>query len=311
MQSNQDQHYMAKGLPFVQINLQHCRAASYNLAVEVQGLQSFVILAQEPWVHPHKIMGLPIQWNLYWDQSAELPRACIATPPSVHGLKLSQFDTRDSVAILMKGKGRHTDFVLASIYMAHGDALPPPVLVELNEFCRTRGLGLLVGCDANARHTIWGSTVINERGEELFDYLAASHLYWCNVGNKPTFMTANRREVLDLTLANQAMVDRVRGWHVSDNPSLSDHAYLRFSLSHDNCRGRWVKPISRADWSLYNQTLPALLPSANAVLTSQEDVDRVADGMIDAIHTAFDTACPPKWVSNKCKNSPFWSPKAF
>ena len=60
--------------------------------------------------------------------------------------------------------------------MVHGDALPPPVLVDLTEYCRIGGLGLIVGCDANAHHTSWGSRDINNRGDELLEYLASANL---------------------------------------------------------------------------------------------------------------------------------------
>ena len=298
---------LGRSLPCCQINLHHCRAASHVLAAEVQGLKSFAILIQEPWVHSRKIKGLPHLWNLFWDQSAEIPRACIATPPNLHGVKLAQFDTRDSVAIRIEGGRGQPSFVLASLYMAHGDALPPPVLVELVEFCRTGGLGLLVGCDANAHHTSWGSTDINSRGEELLEFIAASSLQWCNLGNKPTYRVANRSEVLDLTLVNQAMGNRVKGWYVSDNPSLSDHAYVRFTVSHDPGQGRLVKPIGRTDWDVYNQSLRDLLPPADAALDSQEDIDNAAEGITAAILSAYDNACPSRWVSSRCKSSPWWN----
>ena len=290
-----------------QINLHHCAAASHVLPAEVQGLQSFAILIQEPWVRHHKIKGLPNLWNLFWDQNAVIPRACIATPPNLRCVKLTQFDSRDSVAILIEGKRGQPSFVLASLYMAHGDALPPPVLVELAEYCRIGGLGLLVGCDANAHHTSWGSRDINSRGDELMEFLAATSLQWCNLGNKPTFRVANRSEVLDLTLINQAMVNRVRDWHVSDNPSLSDHAYIRFKVSHDPGQGRLVQPIGKTDWALFNQALSTRLPPADAALESHDDIDSTAEGITGAILSAFNTACPSRWVSGKCKTSPWWN----
>ena len=294
-------------LPCCQINLHHCRAASHVLAAEVQGLQSFAIMIQEPWVVHHKIKGLPNQWNLFWDQSAEIPRACIATPLKLPCVKLSQFDSRDSVAIQIEGKQGQPSFVLASLYMAHGDALPPPVLVELSEFCRIGGMGLLVGCDANAHHTSWGSRNINSRGDELLEFLAVANLQWCNLGNKPTFRVANRSEVLDLTLVNQAMVNRVEDWHVSDNPSLSDHAYVRFKVTHDPGRGQLVRPLGRTDWGLFNQALGVRLPPADATLESPDDIDSTAEGITSAILSAFDIACPSRWVSSKCKTSPWWN----
>ena len=60
--SNADKHYMANGLT-LWLTMQPCRTAS--VAVEVQGMQAFAILAQFPWVHspPHKGKGLPCQWS--------------------------------------------------------------------------------------------------------------------------------------------------------------------------------------------------------------------------------------------------------
>ena len=139
------------------------------------------------------------------------------------------------------------------------------------------------------------------------EFMAAANLQWCNLGNKPTFRVANRSEVLDLTLINQAMVNRVREWHVSDNPSLSDHAYICFKVSHDPGQGRLVQPIGRTDWALFNQTLSTMLPPADAALETLVDIDSTAEGITDAIISAFNTACPSRWVSGKCKSSPWWN----
>ena len=56
-----------------------------------------------------------------------------------------------------------------------------------------------MGCDANAQHTVWDSTDINARGEDLFSFIAGSDLEVANVSNEPTFRNALRGEVLDLT----------------------------------------------------------------------------------------------------------------
>ena len=57
--------------------------------------------------------------------------------------------------------------------------------------------------DTNAHHTIWGPSDINPRGEDLLAYCASADLNFCNVGNKPSFRTKTREEVLDLTLVNR------------------------------------------------------------------------------------------------------------
>ena len=70
--------------------------------------------------------------------------------------------------------------------------------------------------DANAHHTIWGFSDINPRGEDLLAYCVSVDLNFCNVGNKPTFRTKTREEVLDLTLVNRCVWDRVVSWHVGN-----------------------------------------------------------------------------------------------
>ena len=67
----------------------------------------------------------------------------------------------------------------------------------------------IVGADAKAHHTMWESSDINPRIENLLVYCATADLNFCNVGNKPTFRTKTREKVLDLTLVNRCAWDQV------------------------------------------------------------------------------------------------------
>ena len=49
-----------------------------------------------------------------------------------------------------------------------------------------------------------------------------------NRGDKPTFVV--RSEVIDLTLASAGIAGRLRGWHVSDIPSLSDYQWICWEM---------------------------------------------------------------------------------
>lgn len=69
-------------------------------------------------------------------------------------------------------------------------------------FCNRQNLNFIIGCDANAHHTSWGSSDINPRGEALFDYLISHETCVVNEGNDPTFSANGREEVLDLTICN-------------------------------------------------------------------------------------------------------------
>jgi hypothetical protein len=108
-----------------------------------------------------------------------------------------------------------------------GAEVPPPKLQSLVTYCESKKIPLVVGTDANAHHTVWGSTDINVRGEQLLEFIISTSLEIANEGTKPTYVHANRREVLDLTLETGKLV---QGWKVSDRQSLSDHRIIEFSL---------------------------------------------------------------------------------
>jgi hypothetical protein len=63
-------------------------------------------------------------------------------------------------------------------------------------------------------------------------YLASSNLNILNRGNEPTSVVHNRKEVIDLILGTNIIEDLVTNWHVSDEPSLSDHRYICFQIGN-------------------------------------------------------------------------------
>ena len=64
----------------------------------------------------------------------------------------------------------------------------------------------IVETDANAHHTIWGSSDVNPRGEDLLACCVSADLNFCNVGKDPTFRTKTREEVLHLNLGEPVCV---------------------------------------------------------------------------------------------------------
>ena len=113
--------------------------------------------------------------------------------------------SRDLTAVKIKtssGRGPG-EIILGSAYLPYDDVESPPPgkLERLVTGCRAEGTHLIVGCDANGHHTSWGSTNINNRGESHFNYIMANGLDIMNRGNRPTFVTSNRQEVIDITIA--------------------------------------------------------------------------------------------------------------
>ncbi|EDW05226.1 GH22569 [Drosophila grimshawi] len=115
-------------------------------------------LIQEPWVN-NVIKGLFIaDSKVIWDGRDPAPRACMMVRKSINFTILSEFLTRDCVPILVYTKG------IVSAYFAKYTPCPQPEEENLVEYCRKEKIPVLIGCDANAHHTIWGGSDINLRG---------------------------------------------------------------------------------------------------------------------------------------------------
>lgn len=70
--------------------------------------------------------------------------------------------------------------------------------------------------DANAHHFAWGSTDINPRGENLFEFIMSTELMILNIGNKPTLKNKLRKEVLDISLCSPSLFPLIFTWNVTD-----------------------------------------------------------------------------------------------
>jgi len=140
---------------------------------------------------------------------------------------LLEFSCRDLVAILIKyiEDGAERRLVVCSAYLLYDSENPPPSreMEELVRYCENENLRLIVGCDSNAHHTVWGNTNCNGRGESLLEFLNSSKLEILNRGNESTFCNVSRKEVIDITMGSYGLLESITGWEVSREPSLSDH----------------------------------------------------------------------------------------
>ena len=213
-----------------------------------------LVLAQEPWTYATKIRSKLRGWNLF--QGIEMgnrPRACIYATPDLCCSLIPMFSNSDIVAGGVNNVCQSGDsFVFVSAYIAAEEPAPPNLLRDLLVFAENAQIPTIVETDANAHYTIWGSSNINPREEDLLAYCVCANLNFCNVGNKPTFRTKTREEVLDLTLENRCAWDRVVGLHVSDVPSFSDQMYIRFQVkSSIQKQAKMFRNVRHTCWNKY------------------------------------------------------------
>jgi hypothetical protein len=174
-------------------------------------------------------------------------RSCIYIRNHINALPLLEFCSRDAttVRITYTYGGGNRELVVTSAYLPYDSDEPPPSkeVKDIIDYCYSREKQLIIGCDANAHHTLWGSTGVNQRGESL------------NHGNEPTFAVRNRKDVIDLTLGTNEIANLVSNWHVSDETSLSDHRYICFQIGDISINQVTYRNPRRTNWESYKDDL--------------------------------------------------------
>ncbi|XP_055842465.1 uncharacterized protein LOC129909400 [Episyrphus balteatus] len=172
-------------LRVIQVNLKQSKCAPDNLRVFLREENFDVGMIQEPWVNGLQVRGLrDSQYDLFYRPVS-----------SNQAFLCPNFSTSDLTVIKLEGSNTDS-LLLASAYMAHDQQSPPDEVRRLTSEANTSKTSLLIGCDANARHTLWGSSEINERGESLFDYIIENNLTICNLTPTFTFPSSGLFQIL-------------------------------------------------------------------------------------------------------------------
>ena len=302
-------------LLFTQINLQHSKAATATLSrrLHLQPQTAKISLIQEPYCLGG-VRGLPLGLGRCFHANVDRPRACVFASNDLTILGLPQLTFRDVVAVQIdfKSHGRERRLVVASVYLPFDAPTGPPSaeMVQVIDYCRQHCLPLIVGCDANAHHTVWGSTDVNERGRQLLDYLVSTDLSILNRGREPTFVTSARRETLDISFCSSLLESEVVNWQVEkDEVSLSDHRYVSFSLFLD--RPPSVKRRNRkaTDWAIFKRELARLYQPATSGggwPSTGDSIDKEVEAIQSAVVDAFYKACPMRSIRRRTL-VPWWN----
>ena len=294
------------------MNLHHAKGASGILCRRFTKENINVAMLQEPWVNKNKVSGLTTNsGKLLYDDSELAPRAAILVSANTNFTPITEFIKRDIVAIqieLPTTRGK-TEILVASAYFpGELDEAPPQEVEQFITHCKRNNKQFIIGCDANAHHTVWGSTDINKRGECLFEYILSNNIDICNRGNNPTFVNAIRQEVLDLTLASTKLSDNIENWHVSEEISLSDHSQILFEYNAGTLLTEVYRDPKTTNWELFyskilrdESTFKGKIKSVREL----EDSSRVFSNKIIAL---YNESCPVKKRTSN-KDVPWWNKK--
>ncbi|XP_024870394.1 uncharacterized protein LOC112453719 [Temnothorax curvispinosus] len=258
------------GLRVVQINLNHCEAATEDLMLLMTEENVDVALVQEPWLAKDRVRGLRTkEYILLHSQTAGKKRTCIVAKRSLKLTLLTQYSTNDLTVATCESQG-NTKLLLASAYMPYDEAeLPPEAVQNLVLEARKQGRQLVIGCDANGHHIQWGSKGINERGKSIMDFILTNNLTICNRGNIPTFVNKVREEVIDLTLTTGDEGLIVEDWRVSLKRSFSDHRRILFSINRAVPIRKPFRNPKRTNWEMFSKLVEEYVDGGPRVQMSE------------------------------------------
>lgn len=297
-------------LKFIQVNLHHAKGATAVLWKRFTESRLDVALIQEPWANKSRIQGIPTTaCKLIYDEGQLSPRAAILVNERAKIFPITEFITRDIAAIMMEvptARGK-TEICIASAYFP-GDVgeVPPPEVANLVSYCKKHNTALIVGCDANAHHTVWASTDTNTRGEYLLDFISTNEIDICNKGDAPTFANAIRQEVLDLTLCSPTISDRIENWHVSDEESLSDHKHIIFDYQANQQLFETLRDPRKTNWEQYNMKLMVGINNLKGCSKTSKELEVNSQKLSNLIQQTYNECCPAKQRSSN-RDVPWWN----
>jgi hypothetical protein len=294
---------------FDQINLHHCKEATSVLRRSLDSMQTNIALIQEPHFFKGKVIGLGSSGTLHCIFSEQLvTRACIYTSKFVNATLLRQFSNTDFVAILIRYRraGVECSFICCSAYLPYETIVPTKELVDITRHCTSNGIKLLLGCDANSHHFLWGSSDINSRGNKLMEFIASYNLVILNKGNRPTFVNSIREEVIDVTLCTSSVEFDIDNWHVVQEDSLSDHQTIRFSITGDPDIPTSYRNAKSTNWSSFQKLFLWRMGSWDRDVSNVFALDEAVSDLTNCLVWSFEESCPLKVVSGR-KITPWYN----
>lgn len=297
-------------IKIIQVNLHHAKGASAVLSRRFANERLDVGLIQEPWVNNGRVLGCPSQnCRLLYDESQSKPRTAILVSRKIKFVPITEFITRDIVAIKMEvptTRGK-TEVCIASAYFpGDTDDIPPLEVARFVDYCKKINSQFIIGCDANAHHTIWSSTDINKRGEDLLSYISSNNIDICNRGYSPTFVNAIRQEVLDLTICSDLLSEKIVNWHVSDEESLSDHKHIRFDYKAGSITTENYRNPRKTNWDLYRFYLSTNNSMNEDPIRTCSQLETASDAIIDRMISSYNASCPLQHRSSS-RDVPWWN----
>ena len=92
--------------------------------------------------------------------------------------------------------------------------------------------GILTASDCSARSALWHGKLTNTRGRILDEFITSKRLFVLNEDScKTTFRNRLGAGNIDLTVISPRLLNRITGWVISDQETVSDHSIIKYAIT--------------------------------------------------------------------------------
>ena len=114
-----------------------------------------------------------------------------------------------------------------------------------------------------------------------------ANLQSVNVGNEPTFISANGETIIDVTFTTIDIVNKIKNWHVADEVTLSDHRYIRFQVTTETEKMKPHFNPRKTNWDKFREIMKRTIPKTQPFPTSTKELENDVYNLTSAMNTAF------------------------
>ena len=212
----------------MQLNLQHSRAATYNLTQTMIQKNIDVAFLQELYAIRNKVAEFPKSFKIFAYGNGRKRSAIILNKNNIDAVAIKQASDEDATLIEICYKG--LNFYGTSLYFAIDRDIERDTgkVKEIKEL--TRAKALILSIDSNSRSKLWHDMYTNQWGKTLEEFIITSDLLLMNEATGiPTFETIRGRIWIDLTLCNNILAQNTKKWSCREEESCSDHKLMLFN----------------------------------------------------------------------------------
>ncbi len=157
-----------RGLHCLQVNLQHKRAATNNLVQMMSKNQIDLAFVQEPYIIRNNLAGIPKSLRTYVSGEGRKRSALLVNNEEIDAALITQLSDED--CIVAEISYRSTTFYGASLCFDITEGIELTIRKTEQILNYSKGQGLLIAADSNARSKTWYDTITNQRGKVLENF---------------------------------------------------------------------------------------------------------------------------------------------